>query len=239
MMQALMPTLALLILNLAEGAPIKYKFNGYGANAQIYWQEDGCDYGSFIDLNAGESVSKVQANGKPETSKSPSVYTYYERWYDCSSDSATHTYLYMDYDASPSTSIAIKKLESASVSSTFGAFIVTENCVIECGSYEEDGETYTYCYPVCKQVSVEKAEVTLQATFVGTGNAYTSTYRSNNRDPNGFSRYKYSGRSRDATLSVIAFAVDDTTITIPSDAEMYASIYTTNSGELSMYRNSN
>jgi hypothetical protein len=239
MMQALIPALALLILNLAEGAPIKYKFYGYGANAQISWQEEGCDYGSYVYFDAGESVSKVQANGKPETSKYPSVYTYYERWYDCSDDRATHTYLYTDYDASPSASVAIKKLESASVSSTFGAFLVTESCGIECESFEEDGETYTYCHPVCEQVSVERAEVTLQATFVGTGNAYTSTYRSSNRFPNGFSRSKYSGRTRDATVSVIAFTVDGTPIAIPSDAEMYASIYTTTSGDLYIYRNGN
>jgi hypothetical protein len=244
MMQALIPAIALFILNLADGAPVKYKFNGYGANAQFYWQENACDYGSYVDLFAGESVSKVQANGKPETSTSPNVYTYFERWYDCSNDSATHTYLYSrDYGATPSASVAIvgkNKLESASVSSTFEAYIVTDVCVIDCGTYEEGGETYTYCYPGnCTTLSFDLVEVDLQAKFVGTGIAYKSSSHSNSRGPYGSFRSKYTGTSRDATVSAFSLTVDDTPIPIPSNAEKYASIYTSTSGDFSVDRNGN
>jgi hypothetical protein len=244
-MKALIPTLALLILNLVEGkgAPTKYKSSGYGADTSINWSEPDCDYGSYFSLYASEYVQKVKADGKPETTKNPSIYTYYSRWYDCSAESVTHTYLQMDYENdTPSTSVTNKKLERVSVSSTFGAFLVTEICDIKCYTDEYDGETWTYCEPVCPEHYPEKVKVTLQATFVGTGGTYTSKSTYSDRHPDGsFYRSKSSRRSRDATVSPIAFTVDGngTPIDIPSDAEKYASIYTSTDGSISVYRNGN
>jgi hypothetical protein len=241
MMQALIPVLALLFLNLADGAPSKYKMYGYGANADFYWQEDDCVYGSYLSIYAGDSVSKFQANGKPEAIKYPYVSTYFERWYGCSADSATHTYLVAS-DATPSASIVINdknQLGSASILSTFEAYVVTEVCPIVCEPYEEwDNEYAEYCYPgECKQIpSSETAKVTLQATVVGTGNAYTSRNGYTDRGPYGFSRYKSSGRFRDATVSV-SLTVDNIPIQIPSDADKSASIFKTTSGDISIYRN--
>ena len=143
----------------------------------------------------------------------------------------------------PSTSVAItgkNKLESASVSSTFDAYIKTDVCGIVCGTYEEGGETYTYCYPGnCTTLSFDLVEVDLKAKLVGTGIASTSSFQSNSRGPYGSFRSKYTGTSRDATVSAFSLTVDDIPIPIPSNAEKYASIYTSTSGDFLVDRNGN
>jgi hypothetical protein len=242
MMKALIPSLALLILNLADGAPTKTKYvlKGYGASAYFNWQEEGCDYGSYVGLSAEDNVSKVQSNGKPETTTREMVDMWYEHWYDCSSDSVTHTFLSID-DATP-TSVDIKtNLKSASMSSTFRALVVTQDCGFACDTYEcgdDGGETCTYCYPVCtEEGSVSKeAEVTVEATLVGTSTWYTSTSRYTSSTPDGFSDYKYSGRTVDATVSAISITVDDDALSIPSNADKYANIFKVKEGLLTKYR---
>jgi hypothetical protein len=120
------------------------------------------------------------------------------------------------------------KLGSASVSSTLEAYITKMSCVRN--AYDEFD---------CDYQSYETVEVTLQATIVGTGNAYPSTSSSQYHFPGGFYRSKSSGTSRDATVSAISLTVGDTPIQFPSNAEKYAYIYKYSNGDFSIYRNGN
>jgi hypothetical protein len=54
-MKASIPTLALLILNLVDGAPTKekYVYSGNNVWATMNWAEGGCDYSNYMDFDAG------------------------------------------------------------------------------------------------------------------------------------------------------------------------------------------
>lgn len=244
MMKALIPTLALLALSLTDGAPTRsrYKFFGEGAWVVAYWQECDLDYfedESTMYVAAYEEVSKVQADGKPETTKRPSFDAWYNRWYDCSGDSITHTNLLIE-DTTP-TSVDIKtNLKSGSVSSTVQALVVTQVCKIACDTYEcleDDSETCTNCWTVCPEEGSlsEPAEVTIKATFVGTGYASKST----NHFHDSFSQRKFTGTSVDAKISALTMTVNGKTIPmpIPPYANNYGYLSTTKEGYFEITRN--
>jgi hypothetical protein len=152
-MKALVPMLALLILNLADGAPTKNEYWSYGngAIANINWYEPGCDMESSTGFGAGNYVTKD--SGTTQTTAGSYVNQDYEHYYDCSGNKATHTYVHIDDDATPSMSVVISKnLKCASVSATFPAWIETSRCVMEykTDTYE-NGQTTKSCYPMdCK-----------------------------------------------------------------------------------------
>jgi hypothetical protein len=84
----------------------------------------------------------------------------------------------------------------------------------------------------CAEKSIpRRSKLLSRPLFVGTGSTYTSTERDSYRYPYDFYRYKSSGRYGDATVSAIAFTVDDSTpIVIPSDAQKSAYISTSTYG---------
>jgi hypothetical protein len=152
MMKALIPTLALLILNQANGAQNK-KDNG--ALAGVEWVEEGCDDWSH------KSTLYFWAASQVETSNKPSITFSYSRWHDCSSDGAIQTY-FDSYDKETSTKVVIpKNLKGGSVLSTFQAPIQIAKYRI-CGSDGCDTGNP-------EEISSEETKVTLRATFVGTG----------------------------------------------------------------------
>jgi hypothetical protein len=180
MMKTLIPTLALLILNLADGAPIT---KSKGALAYFEWDEEGCEnWSSMVDTT---SIMNLWA-AKVEKSRRPSISFYYSHW-ECNGDSATHTYV-DSYDKKTSTTVVISNnLESGSVSSTFQAPISIDKYRIECDD----------CDP---EYSSEETEVTLQATFVGTGDVYAGA----------------EGPSRVSTVSIALTATNGTPMLVPS-----------------------
>jgi hypothetical protein len=169
-MKALVSTLALLILNQVESS-------GNGADANIAWYEPGCDMESSTGFGAGNYVNTDSGTGSY-------VNRNYLRYYDCSGNKATQTYVHIDDDATPPMSVVIgKNLKRASVSITFPAWIETSRCVIECEiDIGEDGQTTKSCYPMdCKLRESPYAELTLEATLVGTGTpTSTDNYRTRN-----------------------------------------------------------
>jgi hypothetical protein len=57
----------------------KYGGSGYGADAELYWVNDGCEYTSSIQLTTQTNVYKYQTNGKPSKTKGTYVDGYVAR----------------------------------------------------------------------------------------------------------------------------------------------------------------
>jgi hypothetical protein len=214
MMKALIiiPTLALFILNLADGAPTKTRnvYSEKGAYAGISWKEKEDCPESRMYFQECKTVSNVQADGKPETSEGSCV-VHYDRFYDCSNNGVKHANVRMDIaddEAPPSATVAISNdLKSGSISSTYPAIIYKESCKKECVTNPDEP---THCWTTdCKAISEKKTKVTFNAKLVGTGEIHEEAL----------------GPARTATISIALTAKNGTPMPVPSNAQISGYMY--------------
>jgi hypothetical protein len=208
----IIPILALLILNLADGAPAKTRnvYSEKGAYAGISWKEKEDCPECRMYFQECKTVSKVQEDGKPETSEGSCV-VFYDRFYDCSKNGVKHTSIPLDIaddEAPPSATVAISNdLKSGSILSTYPAIIYKDYCGIECVT--NPGESMHCWTPDCKVITEKKTKLTFKAKLVGTGGIYPEAL----------------GTTRAATISIALTAKNGTPMPIPSNAQISGYMY--------------
>jgi hypothetical protein len=195
MMKALIviPTITLLILNLADGAPAPKK----GVSTYFEWQEDGCEKWPVDTLDPDElgtlSNANLVAESNDETGEITQMEFVYELWKCTPGEKATNTHFSRNPETSTTTSVVVSdSLKEGSFNSTFFATIFIDEFRFGKDAYYKRSQKQT--------------EVNIQATFVGTGGIYTLTQKV---------PYTSQGPARDATFSFSLTAKDGTLMPVP------------------------
>jgi hypothetical protein len=199
MMKALIiiPTIALLIINLADGASTTK-----GVMMPYFeWDEQGCP--NLIDdklFQPGTSSNMKLYAISDGTSGKTSISFHYSHW-KCKSDSiATQTYV-DSHDQETSTTVVVSKdLKKGSVSSTFQA-------PISINEYRLNRDGSVKLVPISRKDTT----VTIKATLVGTGDIYTDDATES--------------PARAATVSIALTAQNGTPMPVPSDAHISDYMY--------------
>ena len=219
----------------------KYTTSGYGAYADVYWTNEGCEQGSYAWIYVTDGASKYQSNGKPGTNTSTYAYASYGNWYNCNETSATHTYFSMDAFDNDSIQLAVNKakLSTASASVTANDFLMTEQCSRVCELYDGDGDYfpdgYEWCYySECTTITDGFVDASVSGLWTAGSVVYTSNSRSTFIYPGGYSgRSTSKGKARDAGVA-LSVTVNGISLDIFSQ-DSYASIFQNTDGSITKY----
>jgi hypothetical protein len=185
------PTITMLILNLADGAPTTEK----GVSTYFEWYEVGCDTWPVDMIDPDDqylgtrSNANLVASSKDKTGEITQMEFVYELWKCTPGSKATRLYFDRYNETSKTTSVVVSEnLQNGLFNSTFRALLSIDEYWFGKGS-------------PCKKTQ-KQTEVNIQATFVSTGGIF-------NRSVEG------EGPARGATVSFRLTAKDGTRMPVP------------------------
>ena len=194
-----------------------YKAKGVGASASASLDgDDECSYGCIGIDGSSSAVKEKSSQGQPTTSYNKFTYAYYSVYNYC-----TNEELYGYAEVYPSTFTGDKN--SATASATITSFT---RCFSAVG---EDGcEVYT-----CEESSTP-VELTIDATWTATGSASKNRSTSSYGSKSFSYKSRYSGTSRDTTVSM-QVTMDGEAIDL-DPSSVYGTLYSSMSGDVYLDR---
>ena len=190
-----------------------YKTKGLGASASAYVYEDECSY-EYLSIDGSSSALKEKtSHGKPSTSYNTYTYASYSSYNYCTGEEA-----YGYAEVYPGSFTGDKN--GAAATATISSLYICRYVEVEEGCYGEYN---------CEE-SAEPFELTIDATWTPSGN--TSKDRSTSSSSNKFSSYKfrYSGTSREATVTLAVTKNGESLAIDPSSISSY--FYTSTTGDM-------